>query len=80
MSNEPTSYFSIIGSADDKHRVRHPMSDLAELEATLDEIEARQTGRETLVTTRDDLQAMAPTIWANYRQGKGTPVPGKRSK
>jgi hypothetical protein len=74
MSNEPESYFSIAGAADDKHRIRRPMSDLAELEATLDEIEGRQAGRETMVTTHDQLTAMAPTIWANYRRGKGTPI------
>jgi hypothetical protein len=78
MSTEPNSYFTLTGAADDRRPVRHPMSDLAELEATLDEMEARRDGRESLVTTHDQLQAMAPQIWSNYRKGKGTPLPKGR--
>ncbi len=58
-------------------RVRHPMSDLANVERDLDEIEARANGEGEPVTV-ESLDAQA--IWKNYRQNKGTPVSKHRLK
>jgi hypothetical protein len=71
------SYFEMAAAGSDQHRVRHPMSDLANVERDLDEIEARANGEGEPVTV-ESLDAQA--IWKNYRQNKGTPVSHHRLK
>jgi hypothetical protein len=71
------AYFAIESAADDPRRIRHPMSDLASVEQTMDEIEARAKGSEAPATIAS---LNTDRIWADYRKGKGTPVSVHRLK
>ncbi|MBI4923006.1 MAG: hypothetical protein HY834_14775 [Devosia nanyangense] len=67
-THEPEPGFEIVSGG---HRIRHPMADLAEVNATMDEIAARQKSTAPLAVASID----SDKVWANYRRGKGTPTP-----
>jgi hypothetical protein len=77
MKNEPhpeASHFGMSAGAD--HLTRRPMTDLAEVERTMDEIEARNSSPRGRSSVPDLTVASlnSDAIWKNYRQNRGTPV------
>lgn len=72
-------YFETASAtASDSHRVQHSLAELPAIEAELDEMLARQAAHSAgpLAVSEAQLRAAAPKIWANYRAGKGTALPG----